>query len=479
MEIMSTNSNEFRYLGLVSGTALYIIGAGFSKILNFIILPYISVMISSEQLGEYDAIQTLAGLLVPIITLQAIDAAFRFMFEADDDEKRKVLTNVWFILLVGISSFIVVGGIFNILLKLNYFWLLIGHTISNILVNMFQRIARSYDLRKEYAISGILNTVLLLLFQFLFLKFTELNEKGLVYSYIFAAIITCIYLEFKSKSIKHIHFEFVEGKIIRKILYFSVPLIPNSISWWGVSSVGRIIIIAYLGYTANGIYSMSNKFAGLVTTITSTFLLAFQEYALSKCNRGESQGYSIVFKHYIHLLSVGTALLLLLQQVYFSMFIDTQYSESTKYIPIVMIGMFFSAISSFYGTGYFVYERTRGALKTTIVGACINIVMSFFFIQPLGLWGVAVATALAYFVVFIWRHLTMRSYFKIVFDKRYIVIGLVIIVSSIVVFYNNNIFASIFMILGILIYVSLFYKRYVLIILAKLKRGDANDDKRN
>ena len=55
--------------------------------------------------------------------------------------------------------------------------------------------------------------------------------------------------------------------VLKEIIKYSVPLIPNMISWWIVSASDRTIISTVLGVAQNGIYSAANKFSGVFTTL--------------------------------------------------------------------------------------------------------------------------------------------------------------------------------------------------------------------
>ena len=66
MRIDLVKKNKF--VELTNSTAVYMIGTMLSKILNFVLLPYISVMISTEKFGVYDMVQTISSIIVPIIT---------------------------------------------------------------------------------------------------------------------------------------------------------------------------------------------------------------------------------------------------------------------------------------------------------------------------------------------------------------------------------------------------------------------------
>jgi O-antigen/teichoic acid export membrane protein len=63
------------------------------------------------------------------------------------------------------------------------------------------------------------------------------------------------------------------------MITFSLPMIPNGVSWWVVSSVDRVIISNVLGTAANGIYAVSSKFSLLFSGLYDIFNISWMEAA--------------------------------------------------------------------------------------------------------------------------------------------------------------------------------------------------------
>ena len=55
---------------------------------------------------------------------------------------------------------------------------------------------------------------------------------------------------------------------------YSIPLVPNGISWWIVNVSDRTIITAIIGTAANGIYAVSNKFPTILSSLLGIFNLS-------------------------------------------------------------------------------------------------------------------------------------------------------------------------------------------------------------
>jgi O-antigen/teichoic acid export membrane protein len=298
-----------------------------------------------------------------------------------------------------------------------------------------------------------------------------MKEDGLVYAYCISVIVSCLYIEGSVRSIRDCSLKAIKKELLCKIIRFSAPLIPNSVSWWVVSSVNRIIIVAVIGYAANGIFSMANKFASIITMIGSTFILAWQEYVLTqKDNTDKVKLFSNVFHVFFYILACCTAGGTLLQQIFFNTLIDAEYAESFFYIPIIMLTVAVSTLNSFWGVGYFAYEKTSGAFKTTIVGAVANLFLGCVLIRVWGLYGVAFAGLIAYLLMWIVRCITMKSYFYIQMKPGEMIVPAGMVLISFVAYYlNKNLVSIVF--IGLICIIFLLKYKSLLLEFLKKRRG--------
>ena len=67
-----------------------------------------------------------------------------------------------------------------------------------------------------------------------------------------------------------------ERQYQKEIVKYSIPMIPNELSWWIVHSSDRTIISIFLGMSANGIYTVSCKFSSIVSSIFIIFNMSWQ-----------------------------------------------------------------------------------------------------------------------------------------------------------------------------------------------------------
>jgi len=400
---------------LAKGVVVYFIGTFVSRLLQFLILPIITVVISADDYGMYDLIISIAGLIIPLITLQTFDAALRYMYDADDEESEKILSTVttvitWGLIITGVAILLIHNQT-TLLQEPIIIWLYI---VTITLYQLLQRVCRAQKLTTEFAISGIINTLFLLGTQILLVVIFRLTIQGLLLSNVISCVAACLYLLYKVEFVRYISFSAVNKEGIQKVISFSLPLVPNSISLWMVSSVNRLIIISTLGSSANGVFAIANKFPALLMIATGVFQLAWQESAISIQNTSEQNEFNNKTFHLYTMFIFSTCFVLLpIIRILMPVMTGPEFEIGWIYIPALLYGTAFCALAMFLGAGYISTGNTGGAFWTTMVGASINIVFCLLFVQKWGLQAMSVGTLLGFIMMFFVRKSQMKGFFPI------------------------------------------------------------------
>jgi O-antigen/teichoic acid export membrane protein len=437
---------------LMNGVVIYFIGTFISKGLSLFLLPLITAKLSPEQYGYYDLLATLVMILMPVLTVQVIEAIFRFLFDADQKNKAELCSNVWLVVVLG-CLVLGIGLLFLTWLggKVpNIFWFY-WYYIATVALNVLQRAARSMGANKAFAISGIIQAISMGILQIIFLYSCLPNVNGLLIAYVIATFGACLYLERYTEVVKSFSYQLINKKCIWEIIRFGLPLVPNNISWWGVSAVNKFIITYTLGMSATGIFAVTGKFTTLVATATNVFQLAWQESAIISYKQGNKDGFNAkVFEKFGFFLFGFCSISIAIIKIILPFLVAKEYMEAWEYIPIAMVGACFSAISLFYGAGYIASGETKDAFWTTIVGAIINITLCMVLVGKIGLYAPLSATLFGYIAIGFIRHFTMKKYMQIYISIRLIftVFGM-LLVSLFSYYCGNNLingFSAVFLI---------------------------------
>ena len=87
---------------LLKNTVIISIGTICTKLITFLLLPLYTSVLTTEEYGIVDLLNTLSLLLIPIITFQMEQAVFRELIEARKIEKAKteIISNGFFSVLI-------------------------------------------------------------------------------------------------------------------------------------------------------------------------------------------------------------------------------------------------------------------------------------------------------------------------------------------------------------------------------------------
>lgn len=458
---------------LLKTTIIYFIGTFGSKLLVFFLLPLYSTYLTTEQYGKINLVINLIPLIGPVFTLQITETIFRFLCTARKEDKKAYISNAIFIFLLGIVTFIVIYLPIMFITKFEYTYLFMLYFILNYFAMFLQQILRGMRKNIDYSITGILQTLVQACVNIFMIK--VIYEKSILMSVIIASTIVIIYALFKTNLFKYLKAKLVSKKILKEMLVYSLPLIPNQISWWFNDIVGLYILKFFIGTSATGITSMSNKFPTMIATINSIFLLAWTENSIYEYNSSDkSKYYSESLQMFTVVIILISSLLLPAVKVYFELFINVQYQDSIGLVPIMFGAMIFNALASFLGTIYTASMKTKGAFITTAIAAISNIILAIILVPIINIYGYALANLVSYVIFYIARRKSVNKIVNITQNqKKFIIPMIIFIVTSLIYYitdYKINIIYEIFMVLIIfLIYVKQIKKIFFKILDKKYK----------
>ena len=235
--------------------------------LSFVMVLVYTHYITTSDLGYYDLILTTVSLIQPIVTMAFDEGIYRWMIDDSYKDKRTIVTTCLKITSVTTLGAIAVLFLLNFKFHFQYVLLIALYLASVVLYAMFLNAVRGLSNNKLYAMSGVLNSIAMLVLEILGLMVFNMGVEALLFANLASNLIAIVYIYLKQKELHGILKESVDRVLAKKIFNYSMPLVPNQISWWIVNSSDRYIILFFLGTSFNGIYSVSNKFPTIITTI--------------------------------------------------------------------------------------------------------------------------------------------------------------------------------------------------------------------
>ncbi|WP_278943278.1 polysaccharide biosynthesis C-terminal domain-containing protein [Anaerotruncus colihominis] len=387
---------------------MFAIGTFSSKVLVFLLVPFYTRVLTTDQLGTGDLIVKTANLIIPLASIGMSNAIIRFGLDRAND-KRDVFTGA----LTAIGS----GYLIFLLLypALARFHLLDGnaylvyiYVLTACLRSLCSQFVRARQLVRLYAFDGVMATATVILFNVVFLVVFKLGVTGYVLATILSDLLSALFLFTIANLRRYIRFFGCDWSVAASMVRYALPLIPTNIFWWITNASDAFFIAYYLGQGANGLLTVAYKVPTIINLLAGIFSDAWQLSAFTEDRQGRTRFFSNVFASYQALIFTSASGLILLCKWINRILAYGEYYESWRFIPVLLLATSFSCLVSFLGTIYMLEKKSLATLVTTALGAGINIILNMALIPNFGVQGGVVATLAGYLVVFTVRIIDTR-----------------------------------------------------------------------
>ncbi|MDY5528076.1 MULTISPECIES: oligosaccharide flippase family protein [Eisenbergiella] len=434
---MGNNRNKY----LIKNTLLFTLGNLGSKLITFFLIPLYTNTLSTTQYGTIDLVATVSTVAIPILTINICESVMRFALDKDADQKQITQIGTYIFLCACLFGLLIIPicTLFNQISS--YAGLTYFYVISLAASQLYLCDLRGKELLLYYSIGNVLHTLLIAVFNIMFLLIFKMEIKGYLLAFIIANLIISLYALIVGKGYKSFTLQRINKKLLVSMSKYSIVLIPNSFMWWIMNSSDRIMVSSMVGIAANGIYAVSYKIPTLVSTLTSIFNQAWSYSAIREDGACDEELYNNrIFKMLIGIVMLIGIGILTFVKPFLSIYVSEEFFSAWKYTPFLIIGYVYLTLGSFMATSYTVHKDSFGYLFSGMFGAVFNIVLNFALIPLIDVYGAAIATCISFFLVFIFRLIHTRKYIKYKIGNIEFISGsIILILSSAVIYLNNDI----------------------------------------
>lgn len=448
----------------IKNTIILFIGKFATQFTSLLLLPLYTHFLLANDYGHVDLLQTYITLFVPLLTLRLDSAAFRFLIDKRKDKngKKSIITNILLITAITILLTIIICIILSFIIEIKYLNITIINLIILMLSNVLLQIMRGLGKIKEYSIASIITAIITITINVILIIGFNYNADSILISSSIANIGIIIYIICSCKLYRYIKIKEINRNVIKKILVYSIPMIPNSLSWWIVNVSDRTIISIFLGTALNGIYTVSCKLSNLINSVFSIFNMSWQETASLHINDEDKNN---IFSNFINklfmLFACGALCINSALPIFYNIIIGNEYMSAYNYIPILLYANLWNIMINLIGGIYIALKKTKEIANTTIISALINLVINLILIKHIGLYAAAISTLIAYFVMSIYRYYDCKKYINLKINFKRIIILTLIFTLSTILYYINNIYLNILNIIIAIVY-SLIINKFLI-----------------
>ena len=258
---------------LIKNTGIIAIGNLSTKLVSFFLLPLYTALLSTEEYGIFDYILSIATFCVPFVSVLMDESIFRFLIDCKiEKEKKKVISTSVAVVFVGMICFTIVGIPIMNFLKYNYTYYAVIYILLNVICGMLSALLRGIGRTDQFAVFNFLLGSSQIILNVFFIAIMHLGLVGMLLASIIAQLLIAIIFIFKIHIWKYISLKEIDSNLMKKMITYSLPLIPNKVSWTIINLSDRIILMNVVGSSATGLYAVSYKFPNLMDTVYGFFL---------------------------------------------------------------------------------------------------------------------------------------------------------------------------------------------------------------
>lgn len=465
-----------KYKTLVSNTALISLGTFGSKLLVFLMVRFYTGYLTTAEYGTADLITQTANLLLPIISLGITDGVFRFAIDSKIDKKTVFSSGLYTITAGGLAFLIIVPLLMLTKQFDGYIWLIVVYTMASCYHSLCSKYIRALGSTAFFAVQGIINTSLVIVFNILFLAVFNIGITGYVLSVVLADALSALLIVAREKLWRDVTLK-LNKALFKDILRYSIPMIPATVLWWVTSTSNRYLVNGYIGAEANGIYAVSYKLPTFLTLISTVFMQAWQFSAVTESEKDKKEHidfFSKVWGSFQSVMFIVGGFVVAFSIPAIKLLTTDAFYSAWKYVPMLTLAMVFSAFTNFLGSVYVVEKRSKNSFITTMFGAVLNIVLNFILIpSPLGVQGAAIATFVSYLLIFVIRAINATKYIPFKMYWQSVIINTVILLAQTVFMVCElpfNIYLQAVLLIALLITNFKFIKIFALKMLSFVRR---------
>ena len=450
---------------LVKNTIIIFISKFCTQFLSFFILPLLTAVLTTEEYGAFDLINTYGWLIVPYMSFQLENGIFRFLIDTREniEESKKVITNGIFSIIIQLIIFsIIYFGLMMFLHIENNVYIYI-YAITTLFLNVALYITRGFGDNLSYAKSSIISGVSNVLICVVAVYFCKLGLIGLVIAMSISNILGGMYLYLKKNILKYFSLKLVNKDSSKGLIKYSLPLVPNMTSSWITNVSDKMMISLFIGVSANGIYSISTKFSVLLSHIFSVFNLSWTETAsLSANDNDRDEFYSKTVDNIYSVCSCICFLIVAAMPIIFKIMINDKFKEAYFYIPWLIIGSIFELFSGLLGAIYISLKKSKNIAISTLIAGIINILINLIFMKYYGIITACVSTIISYAVLSLYRIIDIKKYVKLKLNYKIYIYSAILLVILILLYQSCSITISIISIIITTIFAIILNKNIII-----------------
>ena len=398
---------------LAGQTAIYGISSIASRLLNYLLTPLLTRVLTTAEYGVITDMYALIPFAMVILTMGMETGYFRFAGKSEGIAKREVFSTTWGA--VSAVAIVFAGLIWCFTPSLSRLMAYADHPSYIRLVGLivaldvitaipYARLRQEGKAKQFVAIrtfSVLLNVGIVL---FLYLALPKLATGGGIWTrlydptygpgyYLVSNFITSLVTLLVLYPAYRDTLPVIRGRLLREMLFYSFPLLVS-----GVAGVANMFIdrqmIKYLmpadeAMDALGIYGAVAKLGVILLLFIQMYRYAAEPFFLANFKKEDFLKANAEALKYFTMVSVGIFLLIMLFEDGFALLVGPDFRQGMAILPVILLANIFSGMTLNLNFWYKQTGDTRYALWITGTGLIVTVGLNVLMVPSMGYVGAA------------------------------------------------------------------------------------------
>ena len=405
--------NKYKSLPVqVRASFWFLICSFLQKGISMITTPIFTRIMSTEDYGQFGVFNSWYGILAIIIGLSLSSGVHTQGLIKYSDESKLFSSS-----LAGLSTLLVFVW-FIIYLVFHNFWNGLLHLSTVEMLSMFvliwtsaiyglwaneQRVEYKYQILVAVTIiSSILKPVIEI---FLVINLEDKSSARII-GWCVSDFVFFAWMFFEMmRNGKH----FFSKKFWLYALGFNMPLVPHYLSTTVLNSADRIMIERLIGDSETGIYNLAYSLALIMMLFNTALAQTINPWMYKKIKNRKIDELAPIAYSTLILIAVVNLILILLAPEAVHIFAPKTYYEAIWVIPPVSMSVFFMYTYDLFAKFAFYYEKTKVIMVASLIGAILNVVLNYIFINIYGYIAAAYTTLFCFMVFSLSHYIFMKK----------------------------------------------------------------------
>lgn len=193
----------------------------------------------------------------------------------------------------------------------------------------------------------------------------------------------------------------VDRHLVREMVGYAAPLMPNALFWWVNSASDRLAVAWLVSVSAAGLFTAALKVPQILSTLSGYF---FQALNLAVFRESETEGFARFCRRSWLLLCAAvflmSSVLIACEPIYERFLYGDSFADAVRLIGPLIVGTGVSLFNQLLGSMLLARRRSRIVMLSSASGTLVNVCTVIVFVHIWGVMGAPIATCLSYLVVF-------------------------------------------------------------------------------